>query len=219
MPKQSKSTEVEFFNQFGEGKSYDAFDERGYRRIVGEFLKYFNLQENLTAVDLGCGTGAFTGRFLNANLKLYGVDLSENCVDYARKKYPQVLFSVGDIEHLDFSDEFFDVVFLTSVLHHFPDMRDALRECRRILKKGGVLLSLDPNKNNPFMRLYRSKGSPFYSSKGVTANEEPVSANDVKTALESCGFYESKVYSISGVTYKYVDHKMASLILPVYNFI
>ena len=69
------------------------------------------------------------------------------------------------------------------------------------------------------MRLYRSKGSPFYSSKGVTANEEPVSANDVKTALESCGFYESKVYSISGVTYKYVDHKMASLILPVYNFI
>ncbi len=220
---QDKNAEKKFFNRFGTHIDYDVFDERGYKRLVYEFLKYLKpLQkekERLKIIDFGCGTGSFTGKFLNCGFELYGVDISEKCISYARKKYPDISFEVGDIEHTKWQDGSFDVVFLTGVLHHFSDFSEAVKECYRILKKEGIILGYDPHRGNPFMWLYRCKESPFYSSKGVTENERPLSKREIENVFVYCGFSETRIHSIAGVTYKYFDNKLSSLILPVYNFI
>jgi len=126
---QVKEYEIEHFNNYGENKDFDAFDERGYGRIINELLK--NLSEpytNLKAIDLGCATGCFTIRIADLGIKIKGIDISENCIKYALKKNSNIQFEVGDIENLNVSDEEFDVVVLFGVMHHFPELTDAINE-------------------------------------------------------------------------------------------
>jgi len=220
---QEKKAEIDFFDHFVENSAYDVFNERGYKRIVAEFLKYLKPIENkkniLDLIDLGCGTGAFTSRFQNSRFQLYAMDISSNCIKYAQEKYPFIKFKLGDIENTKFDSNKFDAVFLSGVLHHFPDFSNVLKECYRILKPGGILLAYDPHKHNPFMWAYRCEQSPFYSSNGITKNERLLKKDEISKVLSSSGFSKINIYSISGVTYKYFENKFAFLILPIYNFI
>jgi SAM-dependent methyltransferase len=43
---------------------------------------------------------------------------------------------------LPFADSSFDVVFARAVLHHIPDLQDAMREFHRVLKPGGTFLAI-----------------------------------------------------------------------------
>ncbi|MBM3251152.1 MAG: methyltransferase domain-containing protein [Candidatus Omnitrophica bacterium] len=214
---QNKDAELCFFNRFGNGSNYDVFTEKGYQRIIDEFLKYFIPKKDLKVIDFGCGTGSFIAKFLKYGMKLYAIDISSNCISYAKSKYPDIFFNVGDIEATQFPDETFDIIFLSGVLHHFADFSNVLNECYRVLRRGGVVLGYDPHKLNPFMWLYRSKNSPFYSLKGVTENERTLGKSEIRVNIKFSGFSEYNVYSISGVAYKYVDHKLSFLIIPLYN--
>jgi len=216
---QNKTAEIVFFNKFGTSLVYDVFSEKGYKRIIDEFLKYFTPAKDLKVMDFGCGTGSFISRFLDYGMQLHGMDISQNCINYAKSRYAGILFNIGDIENTGFPDGTFDVIFLSGVLHHFYDFTKALQECHRVLKKGGVVLGYDPHKMNPFFWLYRSKNSPFNSIKGITENERILTKKEIKDAIKSSGFSEYDVYSISGVSYKYIEHKLAFLFLPIYNFL
>ena len=44
-------------------------------------------------------------------------------------------------------------IICTNSFHHYPDHLGSLREMRRVLKPGGLLVLVDPRKDNPFGRL------------------------------------------------------------------
>jgi len=48
---------------------------------------------------------------------------------------------VGDIHHLPFPDQSFDLITLFMVMEHLYDPLQAIQECRRVLKKDGILLA------------------------------------------------------------------------------
>jgi len=149
---QNKDAEREFFDKFGPVTAYDVFTKIGYDSILNEFIKFFNPNDpELKAIDFGCGTGAFTSKLAKYPFKKFGIDISKNCIDYAKKQYPDITFSIGDIEQTDFDSNYFDVVFLSGVLHHFSDFSKVLKEAHRILKPGGCVLAYDPHKYNPAM--------------------------------------------------------------------
>jgi SAM-dependent methyltransferase len=219
---QQKSAEIEFFDGVTRDGDYDVFTHAGYERILRAFDSYLqplirSRQSPIEAVDLGCGTGAFTSRLQRYNFHLHGVDISPQSVTRASQKFPKVDFRVGDIEATPFVAGSFDVVFLCAVLHHFPDLTKTVAECVRILKPGGILLACDPHRGNPAMWMYRCKESPFYSSKGVTLNEQPLSKSALRRALEVEPFEEVRVSPISGISYKHIASRTASLFLPAYN--
>jgi ubiquinone/menaquinone biosynthesis C-methylase UbiE len=56
----------------------------------------------------------------------------------------------GDVERLKFGDDSFDVVLMNETIEHFPDDRAALRSARRVLRAGGMLVVLAPNRWYPF---------------------------------------------------------------------
>jgi SAM-dependent methyltransferase len=56
-------------------------------------------------------------------------------------KYPNVELSVGDVQDLQFADESFDFVMANFMLYHVPDINQALRELKRVLKPGGKLMT------------------------------------------------------------------------------
>jgi len=217
---QNKELEIKFFDKFAEEADYDVFDTRGYERILTELENKVPIDSNFNALDMGCGTGAFTVKLLKYQMNLSGVDLSPVSIKLAKKQNPRINFLVGDIENLEtFEDEKFDLIILSGVLHHFTDFSLVVSECYRLLRKGGYIFAYDPNIKNPFMFLYRAKKSPFYSSKGVTPNEQPISSKQIKDIFSRFNFNKVEIYPISGVTYKYVESSLALYFIPIYNLI
>ncbi len=218
MIKQKKQAEVDFFDRYGKELEFDAFDERGYKRLIDECLKHVKPADNFKVLELGCATGCFTGRLANYKFNITAVDISPNCINFAKEKYPDINFEVGDIEHLKYADASFDAVVLFGVLHHFPDLSIPLRESYRLLKKGGTLFAYDPHICNPFTWIYRSKSSPFYSSEGVTENESPLTKKEIRGGLGANGFVDYSVYCISGVTFNNKCQKFAPIVATMMRF-
>jgi len=216
---QNKNAEITFFDNFVEHADYDVFDERGYQRISKEFFACFHPRPGLRILDMGCGTGAFTARFSRDGCEVWGIDISSKSIEYAKKKYPNIHFEVGDIEQTHYENDMFDIIILSGVLHHFPNFSPVVEECWRIVKKGGLVLGYDPHYHNPFVWTFRSKHSPFRSTKGVTANEQPLKKQQIEETFRLHHFSDIRIFSISGITYKYVENSLAFMLLPMYNAI
>ena len=75
---QDKQAEISFFNTWFESRDYDVFTESGYQVLIKSFknLAGERLEKGCRAIDLGCGTGAFTRRmFKSTAAETYGIDL------------------------------------------------------------------------------------------------------------------------------------------------
>lgn len=94
-------------------------------------------------LDLGCGNGRYLDYFEGKEVNYSGVDNSEKLIELAKNRYPKANFQVADALNLPFSDDFFDEVFSVAVFHHIPSEKlrvDFLKEAKRVLKPGGILI-------------------------------------------------------------------------------
>ena len=84
---------------------------------------------NSTVLDYGCGTGDFY-RFLKRrgiNVKYTGVDINENFIELAKKKYPECEFRVMCADDDDL-DGFYDYIFICGVFNlRVPGVEDDLK--------------------------------------------------------------------------------------------
>jgi ubiquinone/menaquinone biosynthesis C-methylase UbiE len=101
-------------------------------------------------LDVGCANGFAAFRQLpNMPEKIYGIDFSENMIKHAnlvREEFPdkdKIEFSVGDVRHIRFEDNMFDLVYTTRVLINLPnweDQQQGIRECLRVTRPGGIVI-------------------------------------------------------------------------------
>ena len=105
------------------------------------------LESSMAMLDVGCGPGTITADFaeLLADGSVVGLDRSPEVIAGAREEHggANLTFEVGDVYHLDFPDERFDVVFAHQVLQHLASPVAALSEMRRVLRPGGLLAVRD----------------------------------------------------------------------------
>jgi len=105
------------------------------------------------ALDLGCGDGSNL-TWLNGHFaRLYGSDYNILRLMRAAKLGFDVRLFMADILNYPTGDDAFDVIFFNHVLEHIPDDAAALREVRRILKPGGLLILGVPNEGAAFWQL------------------------------------------------------------------
>lgn len=213
--------EVDFFDAFTEEHGdYDVLGERAYRTLLSRFESLCRPRPGEKCVDCGCGTGAFTRRLLKFDLDLLGIDISPQSIRTARAKASRESYSVGDITELSLSDRSVDIVVLSGVLHHFPDEQSRARvlgEASRILRPGGRLFGFDPSAHSPSMWLYRSPASPLHSKAGKTENEVLLANKQLISELRNARFEKISVRGAGGITYKYVQGRIARSFLPLYN--
>ncbi len=97
------------------------------------------------ALDLGCGTGAFSRLLATHSEHVLALDLSPNMIGLARERsarFPNIDFRVADVTAMELSAEKFDCIATLATLHHLPT-EEVLSKLKRALKPGGVLLVLD----------------------------------------------------------------------------
>ncbi len=115
------------------------------RRELFRQLLAGRVQPGTTALDVGCGTGETMAvlRELGAG-RVAGTDLSDDALAYARH-HPQGSVLAATAEQLPFADGCADLLVSSDVLEHLDDDRVALREYRRVLRPGGLLLVTVPS--------------------------------------------------------------------------
>src|SRR6185295_1852531 len=97
-------------------------------------------------LEIACGTGLVTRRLrehLSPSLKLVATDLSKAMLDYARAKLGDrkgIEWREADALKLPFEDKTFGAVVCGFGIMFVPDRQAALREARRVLVEGGILL-------------------------------------------------------------------------------
>ncbi len=104
-------------------------------------------------LDVGCGTGnlAIAAKKITGDKgEVVGIDPSSEMIGFASKKAAKagldIKFQTGAIEKIPFSDNSFDVVLSTLMIHHLPGDELKLKgfsEIHRVLKPEGCLLVVD----------------------------------------------------------------------------
>ena len=98
-------------------------------------------------LDVGCGDGNFAGYAAAKGINTTGIDFSDIAIEKAKGKFPEVNFSVGDAENLNFESNMFDFVTCNGSLEHVPNMSKAVREMVRVGKENCKYFILVPNEN------------------------------------------------------------------------
>jgi SAM-dependent methyltransferase len=120
------------------------YDELKHKPLDRELLDRFaaRVPRGGRACDLGCGPGHVTRYLHERGVPISGVDLSPAMVDWAKRSSPGIEFRQGDLRALNVQDQAWDAIAAFYSIIHTPPARvvDALREIKRVLRPGGLLL-------------------------------------------------------------------------------
>jgi len=119
-------------------------------RRIGLVNKYINL-DGKYILDCGCGSGDYVVEFLKYSSNVFGIEYNGDKVRAFKSLniYPDKV-TFGNVEHLNFENDKFDMVFVNEVLEHVSNERMALEEIRRVLKPYGIMMLFSPNRFYPF---------------------------------------------------------------------
>jgi ubiquinone/menaquinone biosynthesis C-methylase UbiE len=162
-----------------------------WKRRVKMFCK--NLSENVSVLELGCGTGYFTKELSKTNAKITAIDISPDLLKFAKSQIQNknVEFLLEDACSMSFKDSTFDVVLGSSVLHHL-DIDSAVKEIFRVLKKNGTIFFTEPNMLNPQIAL--QKNIPFIKKiMGDSPDETAFFRWKLRKKLFNSGFSNIKI--------------------------
>lgn len=109
-------------------------------------LKFYFNNEVKNFLDVGCGEGYCLIEAEERGWRAYGIDIVDNRIYEAKKK--SIEFSKGTLFDKKYPDDFFDIIYVDSVLEHVVNPGEYLSEIRRILSKGGVVYIGVPNEDS-----------------------------------------------------------------------
>lgn len=136
-----------------------------------ESISSLKLQADSKILIVGGGTGLDLA-LLPKDVEITATDLTPSMVKRMQNRSKKLGLKsnilVMDGQHLDFSDNSFDVVILHLILAVIPDPIAALKEAERVLKKGGRIAILDKflpaNQEAGFLRIFLNQFTKFMFS-------------------------------------------------------
>jgi ubiquinone/menaquinone biosynthesis C-methylase UbiE len=161
------------------------------------------LPENFSGksiLSIGVGSGDEFTEILKRNpVRVVGIDISDELLKIAARKYPSVEFKEMDMSAMDFPDASFDFIYSSLAFHYAPDWDVLLAEIGRILKPGGTLLF---STHNPEYWGLKPTTGNYTNPRGITLTEHTAtlpadieitfynhqSHESIREALEYSGF-------------------------------
>jgi len=124
-------------------------------------------------LELGCFNGVSSLEHQKHHPKRFvGIDISGVQIDQARRR--GIDARVMDANRLEFPNASFDAIIGRAILHHL-DHEQAVREVHRVLRPGGTAIFMEPLRDNPVWKLFRS-----LTPKARTSDELPLSRQQIE---------------------------------------
>lgn len=134
-----------------------AYDQTGF--LLVEVLERCGLKEDMSVVDLGCGSGRLAKHLglKYPSIQYLGIDIVQELLDYAQRQSPDHFrFVLNHTLKLPAADKSADMVAIFSVITHLLHQESFayLKEARRVLRPGGriVFSFLESEKNWPIFQ-------------------------------------------------------------------
>jgi len=160
-------------------KDYDTYLPAQADRIAqwGRMMSFINrksadliearIAQKGRTLDIGCAYGFFLREMQQRGWQTQGIEISPIGRAYAQQTW-NIRVHAEPLEALALPENHFDVVTLFYVIEHLLDPLSLLREVRRILKPGGLILLRWPHTApmlkilGPFVRNYDYFHTPFH---------------------------------------------------------
>lgn len=185
-------------------------DEPSEAAIITEsFLSNRGFNEG-RILDIACGYGRDSKHFNDKGFDVTGIDISVEGISMAKSQYSNVEFMVGDILHLPFPNESFNVIFGNFILHLFiKEQRSSIiKEALRVIKPGGIAaFSVASSKDPDYGQGESREPNCFVNARGVTKyyysendilyefkDFEIISIHDIEEYHEHDGIHIHKSY-------------------------
>ena len=153
--------------------------ERDARQHWKPLLDLLDLKKITAVADVGAGTGYFAiplAQALAGRGKVYALDLVPEMLDLLKERARNLdnleIIQTGEPQ-LPLPDASVDAVLLINMLHEFKDLQASLKEVRRILRPGGIVVVSD------WKKIPTSEGPPL---------EVRFTEPEARTAVEAAGF-------------------------------
>lgn len=124
--------------------------------VKTQAIKALNIKPNSKVLDLCCGSGDL-GKIIKKiqpSCDVIGVDFSQNMIELASKKNPNITYRQMDVTSLSFEKNSFDYTVMGFGLRNIPQKNKALEEIYRTLKSEGQFLHIDFGKHNIYSKIY-----------------------------------------------------------------
>lgn len=159
--------------------------------FVIELAKQYFTSREQKLLDFGCGPGSYSLFYSKIGYEVFAFDLSPGNIsvakDLAEKNglADRTHFSIGVAEALAYDAESFDVVIGIDILHHV-EINQAIAECSRVLKRGGIAIFHEPVRVPVFDKLRETRigrwiipNSPSYA-RHITQDERKLTDKDIE---------------------------------------
>jgi ubiquinone/menaquinone biosynthesis C-methylase UbiE len=135
---------ISAYNATAENYAKEFMDELSHKHLDRLLLKQF-AEENKSGncIDFGCGPGQTTKFLFDCGVEnIIGTDISPGMITKAKELNPQLNFEVADMLNLQYkSDTFSSAIAFYAIVHFSMDeLKIALKEIKRVLKKDGQFL-------------------------------------------------------------------------------
>lgn len=163
---------------------------KGHAPLSKWGMSYLKWSPEWSLLDVGCGGGA---NLAEMSIRcpegsVYGIDISEESVKFARKKNRDLLgkrcfIEQGSVEKLPYENEMFNVVTAFETIYFWSDLLQSFTEIARVLKKDGIfLICCEMSDPSNTMWTSRIDGMTIY----------PV--RELRSLLSRSGFTDISVY-------------------------
>jgi ubiquinone/menaquinone biosynthesis C-methylase UbiE len=116
-----------------------AYAKKNFFNSALEYLSANIAKEGKTILDVGCSYGYFLESTSKKGWKSSGVEIVKEAADCAKDKIGKENVFEGKLKEANFCENSFDAITLWDVLAIVDDPYDELKECYRLLKKGGKI--------------------------------------------------------------------------------
>ena len=156
---------------------------------VKQILSKVTINKNSTVLDFGCGTGNYTWAIKKVcNAHVFGVEPSDGMREKAQEKGVEIEFGKGDHVAIPFDNDFFDLIYMTDVIHHVPDINAMFTEFHRVLKSNGKICILTESHEQIGTRFW----SAYFPATITVEKERYPDISDIIFAANQCGFAASE---------------------------
>lgn len=129
---------AQFYEIIYQNKDYQQEAEYLY-----SLLQHLNISVKGKLLDIGCGTGSYIPWHLKRRFEVTGLDISEEMLAIAKKKFPSVNFITGDVGQVAIQKKF-DIAFMMFHVINYQTSNEklisAFQNISKHLEKGGVLV-------------------------------------------------------------------------------